>query len=85
MAKEHPDQPYYTEFEIAIAWLETNEGDIEEHTACRKVAGWLIDKVNDMKLKQVAREAGVSVVRLRKRLKEKQRQDAASSKDEKST
>jgi hypothetical protein len=53
----------------AIAWLEANEGEENgERDACQEVAQWLIQQERERYLRHAARNAGVTVARLRKRL-----------------
>jgi hypothetical protein len=64
MAKRPTDQ----QFETAIMWLQSNEGDNEEATACCAVADWIEHLRTEDLLRQGARQAGVTVARFRKRL-----------------
>ena len=52
--------------ELAALWLENNEGD--ERTDCLKVARWLRHQAQQKELRDVAREGGVSVSALRRKL-----------------
>lgn len=72
MAKRAPTDQ---QFETAIIWLQSNEGDCGEAEACRQVADWIERQRTTASLKQVAREAGVSVSQLRKRLAGKEPAD----------
>jgi hypothetical protein len=60
--------PTDRQFETAILWLENNEGDAEEAEACRAVASWIERWRADKMLKDTARQAGVSVAALRRKL-----------------
>jgi hypothetical protein len=67
MAKKPTDQ----QFEIAVMWLQGNEGDGGESDACRAVADWIEScRTQDM-LRKAARAGGVSVRNLRKRLQDR--------------
>jgi hypothetical protein len=58
--------PTDAEFEQAILWLESNEGD--ESAACRKVARYLEHIAQEHLIKTGARQAGVTTAVFRRRL-----------------
>jgi hypothetical protein len=60
--------PTDQQFETAIMWLQSNEGEGEEAEACNAVASWIEQHRTNAMLREVARKAGVSVTKLRKRL-----------------
>lgn len=60
--------PSIDDLHIAVQWLEIYEG-AEDAEACRRVARWLLKKSADMELKEVCREAGVSVTQARRAIK----------------
>lgn len=61
-------RPTNAQLMIATMWLDGNEGDAEEQGSCQAVARWLDWHQQQAELRSVAREAGVSVVALRRRL-----------------
>ncbi len=64
-------RPTDQQFETALLWLQSNEGDAGEAEACQAVADWIERcRTQDM-LRQTARQAGVSVVALRRKLAER--------------
>lgn len=67
MAKR-AQKPTEDQFETAVMWLQSNNGDAGEATACRVVADWIERQRQADMLRHVAREAGVSVSQVRKRL-----------------
>ena len=69
MRKNNP--PTDEQFEIALLWLENNEGQGREQDACRAVARWIDRWRQNEMLRTTARQAGVSVVALRRKLAEK--------------
>lgn len=70
---KQPPRPLDLQFDIAILWLQSNEGDIEEHVACQRVANWLVWQQYDGQVKRFAKEKGVSVARVRKAIKLKEK------------
>jgi hypothetical protein len=60
--------PTDEQIEIARLWLESNEGEGEEHAACIAVANWLLHYAYERMLRQEARRAGITVGRLRRQL-----------------
>lgn len=60
--------PTPEQFEIALLWLQSNEGT--ESPACLAVANWIESWRTDQMIKATAREGGVSVKELRRRLAE---------------
>ena len=60
--------PDGADVEIALMWLESNEGDEEESGACLRVAEWLKAYAQDSFERSAARRAGVPVKRLREKL-----------------
>jgi hypothetical protein len=65
---KRPTDPTDNQFETAIMWLQSNEGDEIEAGACNAVADWIERWRTANMLKKVARDAGVSVSQVRKRL-----------------
>lgn len=68
MARRKTQTPTDQQFEVATMWLHSNEGDEAESEACRTVAAWIDRYRNDAMMRNVAREGGVSVAELRRRL-----------------
>jgi hypothetical protein len=66
-----PDMPTQEQINIAVHWLQSNEGDVEEQAACEAVADWINALVFNAYLLKAAREAGVPVAKVRKKLLEK--------------
>ena len=60
--------PTDEQFEIALLWLENNEGVGREMDACRAVASWIERGRYHEMLRQTARQAGGSVAALRRKL-----------------
>jgi hypothetical protein len=60
--------PPQDQIDIAIAWLETNEGEGAERTACEAVAEWLAAVSFEDHLRRSARNAGVPVAALRRKM-----------------
>lgn len=52
----------------AIAWLESNEGEGDEGAACKAVAAWLEHQRDERLIRSAAREGGVTVAALRRKL-----------------
>lgn len=67
MARKTPT-PTDEQFEIALLWLENNEGVGREQDACRAVSRWIEAWRSNEMLRQTARQAGVSVAALRRKL-----------------
>jgi hypothetical protein len=65
--------PTTQQLDIAIAWLQCNEGGSKEKASCEAVASYLQDLINDVFIKSEAKKAGVSVVELRRKLEGKTR------------
>lgn len=63
MKKPPPEQ-----FDIAIHWLENNEGDGSEGEACKAVAAWLDAQEDARQMRNLARSHGVPVKALREHL-----------------
>lgn len=72
MTKKSP-RPLDLQFDIAVQWLQVNEGDIEEHEACKAVANWIADQQFDGMVKRFAKEKGVSVVKVRRLMRAKEK------------
>jgi rRNA-processing protein FCF1 len=64
-------KPTDQQFTTAIMYLEMNEGDEEEGGACRAVAAWLAQLLADEALRKAARDGGVPVAVLRRKLAER--------------
>lgn len=60
------------DLEIAAAWCEVNEGPNGEAEACKRVAAMLDGMIRDRRLKAVAREAGVSLGKVKETLRKRQ-------------
>lgn len=58
---------------IAVAWLEANEGIDGESAACAAVARWLIEQCENRTMREIAKEAGVPAAALRKRINSNRR------------
>lgn len=44
--------------EIAVSWLEANEGDGDESDACHRVASWLKIELNNREASRLAKACG---------------------------
>lgn len=53
--------PTEEQFEIALLWLENNEGVGREQDACRAVANWMERWRSHRMLRDTARQAGVPI------------------------
>jgi hypothetical protein len=60
--------PTQEQIGIAVQWLQCNEGEGEEAIACKAVAAWLDHEADERFLRSKAREAGVPLAVLRRRL-----------------
>lgn len=60
--------PSTDELNVAIAWLRSNEGDNGESERCLRVANWIEAIELERYLRLSARNAGVTISALRKRL-----------------
>lgn len=60
-------KPSADDMRLAAEWLDVNEGD-EESAACQRVAAWLVEQADAKDLRDAAREHGVPVGALRKKL-----------------
>lgn len=60
--------PTQEQIDIAALWLEGNEGEGAERTACLVVAKWIKRQAYEGMLRSEARKAGVTVANLRRRL-----------------
>ena len=62
-----------SDIEVAIGWLDVNEGDNGEAAACRRVADYLHSlferRLEDRAIRAVARQAGVPLQDARRALK----------------
>ncbi len=63
-------RPSREQIATASEWLSCNEGDGGEALACRAVAEWILAIDDDHQLRQKARQAGVTVTRLRRAITE---------------
>lgn len=64
-------RPTEQQFETAQAWLVVNSGDNGDNgeaEACKAVADWLAHESQERMLRAAAREGGVSVAALRRKL-----------------
>ncbi len=65
------DMPSDEELETASLWLKANEGvEFDEAIRCKAVAEWLEFMRRERYLRRAARDAGVPVARLRRKLAE---------------
>lgn len=62
--------PGTDDLNTAIAWLRSNEGDNGEADRCAAVADWIEYEERERYLRLAARDAGVPVARLRRRIRE---------------
>lgn len=67
-------RPTDEQFDIAILWLENNEGEGAEAEACHEMARWLEKELRDRQIRDAARKGGVTAAQLRKRLAEREAQ-----------
>ncbi len=63
-----PKKPTQAQFEVAALWLENNEG--EEAGDCKAVADWIKQLIDNDNIRLVAREGGVPVASLRRKIAE---------------
>ena len=63
-----PPLPTAEQFGTAIMWLENYESADEAGEACRAVAEWLEYQEQERTLRLAAREGGVTVARLRRKM-----------------
>lgn len=63
-------RPSYDELLLAADWLDENEGDGGEAYSCKAVAKWLREVAEDRLIRSEARQAGVPVARLRRKIAE---------------
>ena len=56
--------------DTAIAWLRSNEGDNGESERCNTVANWLDSEDYERYVRHAARQGGVAVANLRRKLAE---------------
>lgn len=68
-------RPTDEQFDIAVLWLENNEGEGAEGEACRAVAAWLQKELADRQIRYTARKVGVTTAQLRKKLSERAMRD----------
>lgn len=61
-------RPTDEQFDIAVHWLENNEGEGAERDACLVVAAWIDHENRNRRIRTVAREAGVPVAALRRKI-----------------
>lgn len=66
--------PSIEALDTAIEWLRCNEGDDGEADRCRAVANWIEHEERERTLRRAAREAGVPVAAVRRRLAEERSQ-----------
>ncbi|ART61469.1 hypothetical protein CBP36_21105 (plasmid) [Acidovorax carolinensis] len=60
--------PSADDLRAAAIWLDANEGDADEHEPLQRVARWLEQQADAKEVRDMAREHGVRVGALRKRL-----------------
>lgn len=63
-------RPTEEQMNIAIHWLENNEGVGEEQDACVAVGRWLDKLLSDDVVRKHARDAGIPVATVRRRIRE---------------
>ena len=61
-------RPTCEQMHLAAEWLRINEGEEGEAEACEAVADWLEEQSEAQMLREIAREQGVPVATVRKRL-----------------
>jgi acyl transferase domain-containing protein len=61
-------KPTDEQFETAILWLLSNEGEGAERGACEAVAHWIERRQAEVQTRTIAREANIPVAQIRKRL-----------------
>lgn len=61
--------PPTEQLDIAIMWLESNEGDGAEGEACKAVAAWIEHMNREAYIRHEARASGVTPARFRRALK----------------
>lgn len=66
-------RPTTEQLDTAVAWLNSNEGDNGEAERCKAVADWLEHQERETVLRNAAREGGISVKALRRKLAERER------------
>lgn len=59
------ETPSPEDFRAAVYWLESNEGDTQERLPMLRVARWLEKQAEAKELRDLAKEHGVSVDKLR--------------------
>jgi len=64
-------RPSTAKFEVAIMWLENNEGEGFEREACREVAAWLDQLRSSEKIARIARKTKIPAKRVREYLTRK--------------
>lgn len=69
------DMPGTDAIDTAIAWLRSNGGEDGESERCAAVADWIESEEFERYLRKTAREAGVPVARLRRRIAEQRKTD----------
>lgn len=69
--REIMKMPTKDQIEMAIAWLEYNDGDHGESDACGAVAQWLDHLSREDYLRKAARQGGVPLRALRAKLSER--------------
>jgi len=60
--------PNDDEIDLAILWLQHNEGEGSEAAACKVVAEWLDHMKLERMIRSTARQAGISPSKVRRRL-----------------
>lgn len=74
--------PKDTDIDLAILWLQHNEGDGDEAVACKAVAEWLDHMKLERMIKSTAKVAGTTPAAVRRRLNElAERSEAHSDQD----
>ncbi len=61
-------RPTQEQIYLAAEWLRINEGEEGEAEACEAVADWLEEQSEAQMIREIAREQGVPVATIRKRL-----------------
>lgn len=64
--------PRDDQINVALLWLENNEGDGSEREACLAVRDWIVSLKQERMLRSVAKDAGIPVAMLRRKIAERE-------------
>lgn len=67
-----PAMPNDATLNIALLWLENNEGDEHEKGACLAVRDWIDALMQERVIRSAAKSAGVPVAALRQKIAERE-------------